>query len=831
MRIQLQEGRTIKSAQNAVDLLKSGKLAGRLGGKKFVPTWLQEDEESFRNLIDATLLTIGDDPNIAGDETIQLMIKLSMSGPDRWLAILENLPDLLVALSRAYAAQWFAKSPEWMSRVNQLVQDETFDLEAWHNLEKDIQDAFAKRAAKKHKAINDTNTLYDTLYEDKHWKLCVPKSFEGDIELASHMVPFGDSGEYTKARWCTAAQKNYYDRYTNNGKNKLYVIQYYSAGKYKGAWQLAFSDPTHIEFMDKDDEPRYSAVRRQAPRELLEKVICDNDACLIKGFSLAKIWDIIGNARKIDDVFYYITPYYLIQNYPDMFTKVGERIWLTKDGKGVVYIEANGVTEDEVLEFPESVERFVGDRIYMEISDFTTVHVPKKIIDSLNNGERFKFLYDYGQTKTLIFDEGIEKIPDGFAYRTRRLENVILPSTLTKIGSRAFDMCRDIKHIDLPSSLMDIGDEAFSNTMFTEITLPENLVNIGDGAFSHCDELTSIVIPEKVNNIGSKAFSDCAKLVSVKLPTSLDSKGTQIFRDCPELRTVTNMQILADVDNCFDGCSNLDLSSLEDVRTRIPDNTFQNSKELGVYVVSDKITEIGEKAFYNSSVTKVIIGANVTTIEYGAFMNCTNLKVVDFTRAKNLKSIGGYAFYSTGLEFVSLPSSVETLGKDVFADCIDLKVASLGEGIRILDRETFSNCEALGSVSLPSKLRKIRSECFENCTSLSQIELPRTVSNLGDSAFKGCKSLTSIRLPKRVAFIPRNCFAGCKNLESVEFSTNVVEIHDYAFEYCEKLVDVNVYGDMEDYDMYMDIDYSSSAFRQSPFEDILIEAGVYETKY
>lgn len=831
MRIQLQEGRTIKSAQNAIDLLNSGKLAGRLGSKKFVPTWLQEDEETFRNLIDATLLTIGDDPNIAGDETIQLMIKLSMSGPDRWLAILENLPDLLVALSRAFAAQWFTKSPEWMSRVDQLVQDETFDLEAWHNLEKDIQDTFAKRAAKKHKSINDTNTLYDTLYEDTHWRLCVPKSFEGDIELASHMEPFGDDGKYTKARWCTAAQKNYYDRYTNNGRNKLYVIQYYSAGKYKGAWQLAFSDPTHIEFMDKDDAPRYSTVRRQAPRELLEKVICDNDGCLIKGFSLAKIWDIIGNTRKIDDVFYHTTPYYLIQEYPDMFIKAGERIWLTKDGKGVVYVENDGISENEVLEFPDSVERFIGDRVYMKISDFPTIHVPKKIIDSLNNEERFKFLYGYGKTRTLIFEEGIEKIPDGFAYRTRRLENVVLPSTLTKIGSRAFEMCKALTHIELPSRLMNIGDEAFSNTMISEITLPENLVSIGDGAFRQCNELTSIVVPEKVNNIGSSAFAGCAKLTSVKLPAKIDSKGTQIFRDCPELRTVTNMQALADVDSCFYGCPNLDLSPLENARTRIPDNTFQNNKELGVYVVSDKITEIGEKAFYESSVTKVIIGANVTTIEYGAFMNCTKLKVVDFTRAKNLKSIGSYAFYGTGLEFISLPNNVETLGKDVFADCEDLKVAHLGENIRILDRETFGNCEALTSVSLPSKLRKIRSDCFGHCVSLSQIELPGNVSSIGDSAFNDCKALTSIRLPKRVAFIPRNCFANCKSLESVEFSTNVVEIHDYAFEYCEKLVDVNVYGDMEDYDMYMDIDYSNSAFRQCPFEEILIEAGVYKTNY
>lgn len=39
----LREGRTIKSSNDAVELVQNGKMAGRLGGKRFLPQWIQID--------------------------------------------------------------------------------------------------------------------------------------------------------------------------------------------------------------------------------------------------------------------------------------------------------------------------------------------------------------------------------------------------------------------------------------------------------------------------------------------------------------------------------------------------------------------------------------------------------------------------------------------------------------------------------------------------------------------------------------------------------------------------------------------------------------------
>lgn len=113
MRKILLEGRTIKTAQDAINLLDSGKLAGRLGGKRFIPTWLTEQPEMFKSLVELTLDAIDDDPNVAGDEVIQFMILASSAGPERWQSIVVDVPDVLTELSKSM----YSPSLHWSGKL------------------------------------------------------------------------------------------------------------------------------------------------------------------------------------------------------------------------------------------------------------------------------------------------------------------------------------------------------------------------------------------------------------------------------------------------------------------------------------------------------------------------------------------------------------------------------------------------------------------------------------------------------------------------------------------------------------------------------------------
>lgn len=796
MRKILLEGRTIKTAQDAINLLDSGKLAGRLGGKKFVPNWLTEQPDMFKSLVDLTLINIDDDPNVAGDEVIQFMILASSTGPERWQSIVVEVPDVLNELSKAFATQWFTKSAEWQERLQSLVNNETFSIESWHALEKDIQEEFSKRQAKKHKTISNVNSLYDVLYEDSRWKLCVPKSFEGSIELASHIKPFNsyNGGSYNKTRWCTAADKRYYDRYTHNGQNKLYVIQYWSKGEYKEAWQIAF-DVDKIEFMNKHDVKKYNAVKK-APSELLEQIIVDFPQNRFSGWNLKDLWNIAPDSEDLNSVFD-VDVAELIKLKPEFYLH-RDIFWMTKNGKNLLALDP--IDDLEEIHIPESVERLDTSAIKI-LHNVHTVHVPRHFCES--GGCLSDRHTKDSSVQKLIFAEDIQEIPNHIAHYLDNLVEVVLPSTVTSIGNSAFSHCKQLKHIDLPTGLKTIGEYAFKSTGLESIELPDSIEYIGEEAFSNCDDLVQVDLPDHEIEVESYIFENCSKL-----------------------QKVTNMRYLADVCKAFKNCTALDTSILADYATKITHGAFADCKDLKDFVVKDNIKEIDSAAFWNSSLKTVIIGKNVESIGGRAFANCEELEVVDFSKATTLKRIEEEAFKDCcSLKEIILPESLEYLGKSAFENCETLKnVTMRSSALLNLRSFTFNHCKNLEQITLPESIRKIHNYCFNSCSKLQQIDLPSNLIFLGESAFSFCRSLKAVTLPKGIRCIPRDCFEKCTALEAVKVSTKLTVVDRHAFKGCERLTEVTPYGDLDDFDLYSDVYFMPFSFEGSPFEEVLIAA-------
>lgn len=528
--MRLQEARTIKSGADAVALLNSGKLAGRLGGKKFIPTWIVEDPESFSELVDLTIKLIGPDANLAGDETIQFLIKSSVKDSEKWIQILEKTPDTVRELSRAFNAQWFTKSPEWQELLKSLAEAEEFDEHDWRELEKSIQETFAERAAKKGKKISNTDALYDTLYDDGVWKLFVPKSFEGDIELAKHIVPFIYEGsEYTKTRWCTAAGENYFNTYTNKGRTRLYVVQYWNKEGYKEAWQVAFYRESHVEFMDKTDHPKYQTLLNRAPEGLLRKVVCDNKDCNLVGQNLFDLWRIAQKYRKdyrvsVDEVFK--LPIGILQKELHCFRRLSADILASADGKVLTAIKRPAVSR--VLEIPNGVEATTGDAL-KGLSTYETVVLPPSF---RSFGRELKGV------KKVIFAEGSKIVNEGLLHGATDLRIVELPSTLKAIGPRAFSGCYRLESITIPEGVAQICDESFEGTRLHVAILPNSLATLGERAFAHCEDLVSVKVGSKVRIIPESCFYMCDNLETVELSTNLNFIGKSAFEACPRLTNV-----------------------------------------------------------------------------------------------------------------------------------------------------------------------------------------------------------------------------------------------------------------------------------------------------
>jgi hypothetical protein len=91
----------------------------------------------------------------------------------------------------------------------------------------------------------------------------------------------------------------------------------------------------------------------------------------------------------------------------------------------------------------------------------------------------------------------------------------------------------------LPSSVTGIGSFAFeASYSLTNVTILNGVTNIGDGAFRYCGSLTGVTISDRVTSVGLQAFRSCSGLTSVTLPSSVASIGEEAFSSCYSLTGV-----------------------------------------------------------------------------------------------------------------------------------------------------------------------------------------------------------------------------------------------------------------------------------------------------
>lgn len=93
-------------------------------------------------------------------------------------------------------------------------------------------------------------------------------------------------------------------------------------------------------------------------------------------------------------------------------------------------------------------------------------------------------LYDKAGTKLLLCPSGKEG-------------TFTLPRRTTEIAESAFKGCKKITELVLPSGLTTIGSKAFSGMNLTNIEIPAELERLSPDAFAYCSKLTEITVDEE----------------------------------------------------------------------------------------------------------------------------------------------------------------------------------------------------------------------------------------------------------------------------------------------------------------------------------------------
>ncbi len=359
---------------------------------------------------------------------------------------------------------------------------------------------------------------------------------------------------------------------------------------------------------------------------------------------------------------------------------------------GVVSIESNAFANCGKLESVEMEDGVIsiGDSAFQYCSNLNKVKLSKNL--TVINAQTF--------------------------WQCDNLTNIILPEGIEELKIFAFGYCEQLTTVELPTTLKVIGQSAFERTGLIDVILPEGLTTIGRHAFYSCDALKNVTIPNTIQEIDNEAFTS-------NLIYNIYDNGCYLGNnDHPYLylvntinQNITSCEVHDDVklvrQSVFAYHKELTSISLPfiDRFDRGVGHLFYTSE--GGFGVSSSLKEViirgGTKiptdAFGTSNkIESIIILNGITTIESGAFNNCSSLLTL------------------------SIPTSV-----------IELQQGFLFDAYTSLNYNEYDNGYYLGNEDNPYMvLVKVESKDITNCEILSNTKF------IYGNAFYGCSRLKEV---------------------------------------------------------------------------------------
>ncbi len=289
----------------------------------------------------------------------------------------------------------------------------------------------------------------------------------------------------------------------------------------------------------------------------------------------------------------------------------------------------------------------------------------------------------------IVLPETIKVIYYDAFYWCEGLTNIIIPNSVTSIGEDAFRNCTGLTNITIGNGVTSIGDHAFEYCKgLTNITIPDSVTNIGDYAFSYCTGLTNISIPNSITNIGFGAFNYCSGLTynekdSVKY---LGNPNTPYIVAIEADKSITNIvlpETVKIIDTyAFSSCTGLINVTIGNSVTSIAGSAFSECYILKSIVVDEANTvyHSNNNCLIETASKTLILGCqnsiipedgSVTSI--GEFAFSCRFGLTDIDIPDKVTIIGNYAFYAAGLTSITIPDSITGIGNLAFYNCNNLE--------------------------------------------------------------------------------------------------------------------------------------------------------------
>lgn len=225
---------------------------------------------------------------------------------------------------------------------------------------------------------------------------------------------------------------------------------------------------------------------------------------------------------------------------PDSITSYGRysissapKLKYLKLSAGVTDLTGLSVQGNPVLEtlvIPEGVKK-LGNTTFAGNDKLKNVTLPSTLTDIGRNvfastgveyleipagvkeiGNSNHSLAGMSKLKTLVLNDGLEKI-DSYSFSSLgALENVYIPKSVTEMGTGIFSGLDNLKSVTFQEGITVIGDNLFQGcSNLREIIIPNSIKNIPDNLFTGVANLNLIILPEELDSIGGDGLFSCGQ--------------------------------------------------------------------------------------------------------------------------------------------------------------------------------------------------------------------------------------------------------------------------------------------------------------------------------